>query len=303
MQRRFQRWILAGLLMASAAAPAGAALQVVACEPEWGALARELAGEGAEVRVLTAARQDPHHIQARPSLVAAVRQAELVVCTGAELEVGWLPVLLRQSGNPAIQPGQPGYFEAAAQVRLLEVPGRTDRVDGDVHPSGNPHIQGDPHRIAQVAAALARRLAELDPAHAAVYQGRHADFAARWQGAIQRWEKAAAPLRGVAVVSHHKSFIYLTGWLGMVEVAQLEPKPGLEPSSAHLAGVLASLERQPARMILRTPYNDGRGSLWLAERAHIPALVLPGTVGGSEGAGDLFGLFDDSLAVLLGALR
>lgn len=302
MIKGVQGWLLMGLLAVGGAGPARAALQVMACEPEWGALVQELAGERIVLQVATTARQDPHHIQARPSLMAAMGRADLVVCTGAGLESGWLPLLLRQSGNPAVQPGRPGYFEAAAQVSLLEVPSRADRSEGDVHPAGNPHLHGDPYRIAQVANALARRLGELDPPGASVYQGRLKDFSSRWQGAIQRWEKAAIPLKGVAVVSHHKSFPYLAGWLGLVEVAQLEPKPGLEPSSAHLAGVLASLERQPARMILRTPYNDGRGARWLAERAHIPALVLPATVGGSEGARDLFGLFDETLAILLGGL-
>lgn len=287
----------AALLFAPHAAQA--ALKVFACEPEWGALVQELAGDRADVYTATRAAQDPHRIQARPSLIASVRNADLVVCTGAELEIGWLPLLLRQSGNPAVQPGKPGYFEAAGFVRRLEVPGTLDRAAGDIHASGNPHIQTDPRNIALVADALAKRLTEIDSANAAFYQARHGDFSARWKAAIQRWEKQALPLKGVPIVVHHKAFPYLEQWLGLVEVAQLEPKPGVEPTSGHLSEVLSQLQRQPARMILRTPYDDSRGSEWLAERAKIPAIVLPFTVGGNEQAKDLFGLFDNTIEQLI----
>jgi zinc/manganese transport system substrate-binding protein len=263
----------------------------------------ELAGNKASVYVATTGLQDPHHIEARPSLVAAARNTQLVVCTGAELEVGWLPVLIRQSGNSAIQPGKPGNFEAASYVRKLEVPQRLDRADGDVHAAGNPHIQTDPRNIALVAVPLARRLAELDPANAAIYQARSADFQARWNAAIQRWEKEAAPLRGVPVVVQHKAFPYLQQWLGLVEVAVLEPKPGVEPTSAHLSNVLAGLQAKPAKMILRAAYNDGRGAEWLAERTKLPIVVLPFTVGGNEQSKDLFSLFDDTVQQLLKGLR
>ena len=282
---------------------ARAELKVLACEPEWGALVKELAGDKVSVYVATTALQDPHRIEARPSLVAAARNAGLVVCTGAELEVGWLPLLIRQSGNSAIQPGKPGHFEAAAYVRMLDVPQRLDRADGDVHAAGNPHIQTDPRNIALVAEPLALRLAELDPANAATYQARSAYFQARWKAAIQRWEQSAAPLRGVPVVVQHKAFPYLQQWLGLVEVAALEPKPGVEPTSAHLSTVLAGLKTRPAKMILRAAYNDPRGADWLAERTQLPVVVLPFTVGGNEQAKDLFSLFDDTVQRLLKANR
>lgn len=278
-----------------------AALDVFACEPEWGALAQELGGDRVSVYVATTAFQDPHRLQAKPSLLARARRADLVVCTGAELEVGWLPVVLRQSGNSAIQPNRPGYFEAAKYVQRLEVPTVLDRAAGDIHPGGNPHIQTDPRNIARVATALAQRLAEIDPSSSALYQARYTDFAKRWDGAIQRWESEAAPLRGTAIVVHHKAFSYLENWLGLREVTTLEPKPGVEPSSAHLAEVLEQLKRQPAKMIIRSAYNDARPSEWLSQRARIPSVVLPGTVGGSDKAKDLFGLFDDTVERLLGA--
>jgi zinc/manganese transport system substrate-binding protein len=253
-------------------------IKIFACEPEWGALSKELAGDKASIYTATNAFQDPHHIQARPSLIAAVRDANLIVCTGAELEIGWLPILLLQSGNPAIQTGKPGSFAAADYVHKLEVPTVLDRSEGDVHPGGNPHIQTDPRNIALVADALATRLAQLDPANAPYYQARHKDFATRWQKAIQNWQKLAAPLRGQAIVVQHKGWAYLESWLGLREVATLEPKPGVDPTSTHLAEVEAQLQRQPARMILRAAYNG--------DRAH-----------------DLFGLFDDTIESMLKALK
>ena len=295
--------LLTMLLLICAALPANATLNVLACEPEWGALARELGGDKLNIYDATTALQDPHHIQARPSLISRARSADLLACTGSELEIGWLPILLRQSGNDKIQPGKPGNFEAAAFVQKLEVPTRLDRADGDVHPGGNPHIQTDPRNIARVADALARRLEEIDAGNAAYYQARHKAFSDRWASAIQRWEKQAAPLRGMAIAIQHKGFPYLENWLGLREVATLEPRPGVDPSSSHLGEVLAQLQRQPVKMVIRAAYNDGRASEWLAERAKITAVVLPFTVGGTDQAKDLFGLFDDTVRRLLDAAK
>ncbi len=287
---------LAGLLAGTAAQ---AALKVFACEPEWGALARELGGPQVEVTVATTALQDPHHIQARPSLIARMRNADLVVCTGAELEEAWLPPLLQQSGNAKVQAGQAGHFEAADFVRRLGVPEKPDRAQGDVHAAGNPHIQTDPRRIAHVATALAERLRRIDPGNAAEYSRREADFAQRWQRASDGWSTRAAPLKGLPVVSQHQSFSYLYEWLGLREVAVLEPKPGVEPTVSHLQSVQAALRATPARMVLHAAYQDARAAEWLNKNAGVPVVKLPFTVGGSEAAKDLFGLFDDTVARLL----
>jgi zinc/manganese transport system substrate-binding protein len=291
------------LCLAALSWPAQAALNVLACEPEWAALASELAGDKASVASATTAYQDPHRIEAKPSLIARARRADLVVCTGAELEIGWLPVLLRESANPRIQADRPGHFMAADFVALLDKPQRLSRAEGDVHPEGNPHIQTDPRNIARVAEALAQRLTQLDPANAAHYATRQADFAKRWQVAQQRWTTRAARLKGLRVVSQHNGFPYLYQWLGLVEVATLEPKPGLEPSAAHLASVAAALKARPASLIVRAAYQPARPSEWLAERTGLPVAVLPFTVGGSDKAGDLFGLFDDTLDRLLAGAR
>jgi zinc/manganese transport system substrate-binding protein len=292
---------LLSLPLAALALPAHAALRVLACEPEWAALAQELGGDLVDATSATTALQDPHQIQARPSLIARVRNADLVVCTGAELEIGWLPPLLQQSGNARVQPGQPGNFAAADFVRKLEIPTQLDRSQGDVHAAGNPHIQTDPRNIAVVATALTARLQQLDAAHGSQYAKRHADFGQRWQEAIGRWTAQAAPLNGAAVVSQHKGFAYLYDWLGLKEVAVLEPKPGVEPTVSHLQEVQATLKARPARMVIYAVYQDPRSSEWLSRNAGLPAVKLPFTVGGSDRAKDLFGLFDDTVARLAAA--
>lgn len=296
--RRPIRFSLA-CLAALAALCARADVNIFATVPEWGALAQEIGGGEVRVYVATNPLQDPHHVEARPSLIAKARGADLVVATGAELEVGWLPLVIQQSGNAKIRPGQPGYFEAASFVPLLGKPTRLDRAEGDVHPAGDPHIQTDPRNIARVAAQLAARLAQVDPSHAAKYQARHAQFAARWNAAVANWEKQAAPLKEAPIVVQHKAFSYLEAWLGLREVAALEPKPGVEPTTSHLSSVLETLQKTPAKMVIRAAYQGARPSEWIAERAKISAVVLPFTVGGTEGAKDLFGLFDDTIARLL----
>jgi len=287
------------LLAAGFGATARAAVKVLATTSDWGALSTEIGGDKVNVYVATTAMQDVHRVDAKPSLVARARTADLVVATGAELEIGWLPVLVRESGNPRIQPGQPGYFEAAAQLRLLDVPTHFDRAMGDIHPQGNPHVQLDPRNITIVAQALAARLAAVDPPNAAYYVQRGRDFDARWRAAITRWETRAAPLKGVPVVVIHKDQVYLFHWLGLVEIAAIEPKPGVPPSAGYLGELVAKLTASPPRMILRNAYNDPRAADWLAGRIHAPVVLLPFSVGGTPGARDLFALFDDTIDRLL----
>ncbi len=288
---------------ALATLPAMAALNVFACEPEWGALAHELAGDRISVYSGTTALQDPHRIEARPSLIARVRSADLVICTGAELEVGWLPLLFSQSGNGKIQPGTPGFLEASRYAAKLEIPKTVDRSLGDIHPSGNPHIHLDPRNIATVANEVSERLMRLDPVNGDVYKQRAAAFQERWRGAVQRWEQQAARLRGVPIVVYHRDMSYLIDWLGLREAGSLEPKPGIPPTPSQLAELVERMRRDPAKAIVYSAYNDSRAAEFLSERARIPAVMLPFTVGGSEKAKDLYGLFDDTIARLLATAK
>ena len=237
--------------------PVGAnALEVFACEPEWASLVSELAGDAANVTVATTAFQDPHRLQAKPSLIAAIRKADLVICTGADLEIGWLPLLLRRGGNPEI-------FMASDHVRRLEVPKVINRSQGDIHPQGNPHVHLDPRNIRRIAAALAEQLVEMDGKNAADYNTRLADFQERWSDALSTWEERALALAGLEVASHHRSFSYLANWLGLDIVATIESKPGIPPSGAQLASLLEQLSEKPPVVVVRTPYENERPSLWL----------------------------------------
>lgn len=298
--RKILVWMV--MLAAVISSPAQAKLRVFACEAEWGSLLTELAGDAVDVDVATTALQDVHVVEARPSLIAKMRKADLLVCSGAQLEIGWLPQLLRQAANAKVASG-PGNFMAASQVTTLEKPASVDRSAGDVHPDGNPHVQLDPNRVLVIAKALSARLGELDTANAATYQTRLADFETRWQAAIKRWEAKAAPLKGKAVVVHHSSWVYLLQWLGMHEIGSLEPKPGVPPTSSHLSSLIDVTKSGGAIAIISAAYQDSKPGEWLSERTGVPALVLPFSVGGDDQSKDLFGLYDSTIDKLLGVVK
>ncbi|WP_316368985.1 metal ABC transporter substrate-binding protein [Candidatus Thiodiazotropha sp. CDECU1] len=276
-----------------------AALSVFACEPEWASLTQALGGDRVKVVSATTAHQDPHRIEARPSLIAKVRRADLLVCSGAELEIGWLPMLQRQAGNRKVLPGQIGYFEAAQQIQRLGIPDSLDRSMGDVHASGNPHVHLDPRRLQTIAIALSERLVSLDPSNRDYFHQRLEDFSQRWQDALLRWQTRAEPLKGVRMVVHHQDWEYLFDWLGMVKSGSLEPKPGLPTSSGHLAKLKNSLLQEPAIAIIHTHYQNPKAAKRLSQLTGIPAVELPYTVGGAEGVDDLFSLFEVTLDRLL----
>ena len=297
MKRIFPALFFLGLMIA---APTGAQAKInlFACEPEWAALARELGGADVEIFTATTPRQDPHHVRAKPSLIAAMRRADLVICTGASLEVGWLPILLQKAGNENTQPGGAGFLLAAELVPLLEKPVRLDRAEGDIHPEGNPHVHLNPHNIALIAQALTERLKSADAANASAYQARLNVFSQKWRDATQQWEQQAAGLNGSAIVVHHKAFSYLLAWLKIQEVGVLEAKPGIPPTASHLEALLQKLTLSPARQIVRTPYDPADASAWLSQKTGAPAIVLPFTVGDDAGSGDLFALFGRTISLL-----
>lgn len=286
--------LLALFLMASS--QAGAQVKVFACEPEWAALTKELGGDKVKVFKATHAGQDPHHIQARPSLIARLRNADLAVCTGAELEIGWMPMLHRRARNPRVLPGRAGFFEATDHVALLDAPAELDRSHGDVHAAGNPHVQLDPRRIRTIARALSQRLQQLAPEHAAEFAQRWTAFDQRWGKAIASWSELAETLRGRKVVVHHREWVYLWDWLGIQRMGSLEPNPGIPPNLAHLAQ-LRDLGKPD--MIILSPLNSDKAANWLHEQTGSPIVVLPHTVGATEGTDSLSNLFDQIIQRLL----
>lgn len=296
--------MLGSLSLLGMSSAAHAELDIFACEPEWGALTKELA-PNADIYTATTAYQDPHNIQARPSLLAKARQADLLVCNGAELEIGWLPIVLRRSGNGDIQPGNLGYFMAAEQVKRLEVPQNLSLLDrslGDVHASGNPHVHLDPRRVLQIANVLSQRLQLIDPAQTTAYQQRFAKFSSRWEQKIAEWEQMAQPLQGRTLAVHHNNWVYMTDWLGMTISQTLEPQPGIPPTASHVQRVILMLQQQPALAVVYGPAASDRAAKRVSQATGIPALQLPYTVG-AEGADDLFQLFDTSIQQLLAAAK
>lgn len=252
--------ILTVLMLLVTPLAARADVTVFACEPEWAALATELGGELVNAYSATSALQDPHYIQARPSLIAKVRRADLVICSGADLEIGWLPALLLKANNPRVRPGSRGYVEASSYVARLNASGDIDRSSGDIHPQGNPHIQTNPHNVAAVAAELRLRMTVIDSENAATYESNYANFSRRWTLAIAGWEEKAQPLRGRRVITHHKSWVYLQRWLGLEEAATLEPLAGLPPTAAHLSKLTREFARGGADVIIRSQYQDDKAS-------------------------------------------
>jgi zinc/manganese transport system substrate-binding protein len=287
------------LSLALTAVGAHAQLNVFATVPEWGALAEELGGDKIKVYVATNALQDPHRVQARPSLLARARSAQLLLATGADLEIGWLPLLQRDAGNPKILPGAPGMFEASQYVQLLGIPTSVDRSMGDVHAAGNPHIQTDPRNFLPIARALTERLTLLDSVNSSFYRDRLRSFLFKWQASIDRWAVSAQPLRGEKIWVQHDGFLYLNDWLGLVQVGTLESSPGVDPSVAHLGTVLQRQNQLKGRMIITSAYAGDAASKWFSEKANVPLVVLPFTVGGNKESTTLETFFENTIARLL----
>lgn len=290
---------LLGLLIAAPTA-ANAKVNIFACEPEWAALSKEIGGDLIEVYTATKAHQDVHHMRAKPSLLAAMRKADLVFCSGAALESGWLPILLQKAGSPDVQQNTVGWLMASDFVNKLEVMEQVDRSMGHVHPDGNPHVHLNPHNIMDIASVLTERLFIIDQDNGRTYNANLSAFQTKWQAAIEKWQKMGADLKGANVVVYHKSWSYLTDWLGMNIIASLEPKPGLPPTTAHLEALLQSLQGTDVKAILVAPFENEEAANWLSDRTSIPVLHLPYTIGGNEKAQTLEGLYNETLTMLVG---
>ncbi|WP_227664299.1 metal ABC transporter substrate-binding protein [Marinobacter litoralis] len=274
---RQSRPLILCVLIGLVSLPARADFHVFACEPEWATLTRALMPD-AHVTTATSYLQDPHYIEARPSLIAAIGRADIAVCTGASLEAGWLPMLLQRAGNRKVQPGRPGLFFAADHAQLHAPHDHVDRSMGDVHPEGNPHVHLSPDQLPKITEALAQRLGELRPEHSADIFARYITWRVNWNSHREQWRESAKTLEGHSVVVQHTGFIYLLNWLGVGSTVDLEPKPGLPPSASHLSQLLTDPALDKASAILIASHQSRKPAQWLAERTGKPVVVLPGTV-------------------------
>jgi zinc/manganese transport system substrate-binding protein len=268
------------------ATPASAKVRVVATIPVLGAIAAEIGGDRVEVDTLAVPGEDPHFVDPRPNLILKLSRADLLIVNGLELEAGWLPPLQASARNGAVQTGARGFLDASGAVRRLEVTGRVDRAAGDIHPGGNPHYLFDARAAAEVADQVARRLGELDPAHSGEYAGRGAVLSAALRDAAAG---AAARARGLPaerrrVVPYHRSFPYLNEWLGLEEVATIEPRPGIPPDPAHVSAVLDRMRQTGARVILQEPYYPRKTPDTLARLAGGEVVVVPSDPSGGAAA-------------------
>lgn len=277
-----------------------AQFNIFACEPEYAALAKELA-PNARIYSATTAMQDPHQVQARPSLIAKMRQADLVICAGADLEIGWLPMLQMKAANAQVRSTEQGLFFATDHVDTLDQTSNVDRSMGDVHSLGNPHVHFSPPRMLTIAKALTDKLIQLDAAQTSMYQLQLVSFTERWQLAMPKWQAKVTALQGMKVIAYHSSFRYLFDFAGIEQVADLEPKPGLPPTSSHLASLLKQARKGDVSAIIIASYQDQRGANWLAEKSNLPVVVLPLSVGGNEQSDNLFSLYESTLDLLIQA--
>lgn len=262
-----------------------AKIHIVATLPDLAALASEIAGDDADVHVLTSPRQDPHYVDARPSLMVELNRADVVLVNGVQLEDAWLIPLLTQSRNPRVQAGGPGFIDASRFVSLLEIPARVDRAQGDIHPGGNPHYLPDPRRAVLVVQGIAERLASLYPAHAEAFRNRAQSFNDR----LKRFAEAETarfaqlPRADVEVVAYHRSLIYLFDWLGLTQIATLEPRPGIPPDPGHVAQVLRLMRQHEIRAIVQEEFYPNQTAKTVAQLANATLVVLPGATRFADG--------------------
>ncbi|MES2677844.1 MAG: zinc ABC transporter substrate-binding protein [Pseudomonadota bacterium] len=301
--KKFLTFILVVFCFQNANAKDWATAQIFACEPEWGALAREIVGNKAKVVVAMNEFDNPHFVKIEPRIISDLRKADILFCSGANLEVKWLPDLLKKVSKPDIQIGGSGYFMASDYVRKLDVPQvqSDDVIKNNIHPFGNPHIHLNPNNIPPIATEFLKRILAIDSANAKFYQKNYDNFIKRWNLAIVRWEFQAQDLKNMPIIIEHDQWAYLADWLGLKVVAKLEEKPGtIPPSSQYLLKVLRQIKTNPADVVLYAPFEDKNSIFWFANRARIKAILLPYTVSSTDSqAQNLFGLFDETINSLV----
>jgi zinc/manganese transport system substrate-binding protein len=280
------------LLALTAPSPVQARLKVVCMYPYIGDLARTVGGDRVEVTVLAKGTEDPHFVVPKPSFLAKLRDADLLILNGADLEAGFGPILIRQSNNPKIQSPETGLLDLSRFIALREIPAVLSRAEGDVHPQGNPHFHLDPHHIPVLARAVAERLGALDPAGEAFYEGLRNAFLKRWAEKQAEWARRLAPLSAKRVIEYHKLFYYFFHRYGFRQIGSIEPKPGIPPTARHLEGLAETAKQSGLDFLVQDAYHEAKSSRYLSEKTGIPVTTLPHDVGAVPEATDLVALFE-----------
>ena len=296
--------LLALLGVVPQTAAAQGKLNVVATTEDLGAVAREVAGDRAEVESIARGYQDPHFVEAKPSFILRIQRADLLVVVGRELEIGWLPPLVQQSRNAKVQPGAAGYLDASLQARILDIPqGQVTRAMGDVHPQGNPHYWLDPENGKVVARAIAGKLSELRPADKAYFEQRLTDFSRRVDEAEKGWLATLAPFKGLKVVTYHRSYTNFADRFGLEVIGYVEPRPGIPPTPQHTLDLVNEMNKQNVKLILVEPYFDLKTPNAIARQTGGQVVVVPPSVGGTKEVPDYFKLFDNAVKLVADAAR
>ena len=296
--------LVVAALMGSATARAQGKLNIMASTEDLAAIAREVAGDRADVDSIAKGYQDPHFVEAKPSFILKLQKADLLIVVGRELEIGWLPPLIQQSRNSKIQPGAIGYLDASLNAHILEIPqGQITRAMGDVHPQGNPHYWLDPDNGKIIAQAIAGKLSQLRPNDKASFDQHVADFSKRLDDAGKRWLSAMAPYKGLKVVTYHRSFPNFTDRFGLDVIGYVEPRPGIPPSPSHTLELIQEMKKQNVKIILVEPYFDLKTPNSIARETGAKVLVLAPSVGGAKTVTDYFKLFDYDVDTIVAAIK
>ena len=274
------------------APPMAKRINVVATTPDLAALAREIGGDAVEVKALAKPTEDPHFVDAKPSHIVTLNRADVLIEGGAELEIGWLPALLESARNDKIAPGAPGRISASQGVRMLEIPTSFDRAHGDVHALGNPHFLLDPINAKLIVAQIANHLSQVDPASAELFKANLKAFNTTLDAKFAEWQQRLAPYRGAKIVTYHKDFVYFAERFGLEVVENLEPKPGIAPSPAHLATVISRMRADNAHIILVQPFQNRKTAETVARQTDAVVLNVPQQPGAVKDTDTFFQLMD-----------
>lgn len=294
------------LLAGASALPAGAAekIKIVTATSDLASMAQEVGGDHVEVESIARGYQDPHFVEAKPSFLLKLRHADLLIVVGLQLEIGWLPPLITQSGNPRIQPDSAGYLDASQFAEILEKPtGVVTRAMGDVHPFGNPHYWLDPENGRRAAQGIANKLSELRPGDAAYFNGRFQDFSNRLTDAGKKWNAEMQPYHGRKVITYHRSWPNFLKYFGLISMGEIEPRPGIPPTPSHTLELINMMKRENVKIILVEPYFDLKTPNAIARDTGAQVVVMPPSVGGEKEITDYFKLFDYDLALLIKAFQ